>query len=298
MASLPSMSAVDGYSYYISADSDDEENIGNSSDEENNLDEVEAFLHGTPKQQKKALQRITGEDISSSEDEFEKAMDSELNNNVTKLENTWQSKGKKIIATSKPPEAAHTSSDCYDQVYFDSDEESNAPDKKPKKHKIISNDDLLYDPLADDEDQKWVDKQRLRGSAHNSLKNKKAKAPGSDAVLSCPACMVTLCLNCQRHEKFHNQFRAMFVLNCLVETSKVVHYPEPVKRTFKRHKRRWQEAQQTELATNDEPQKGVGTVEKEEDKFHPVKCQSCSTEVAVMDNDEVYHFFNVLVGHA
>lgn len=35
-------------------------------------------------------------------------------------------------------------------------------DKGPKKHRIISNDDLLYDPLADDEDQKWVDKQRLR----------------------------------------------------------------------------------------------------------------------------------------
>ena len=31
--------------------------------------------------------------------------------------------------------------------------------------------------------------------------------------------------------------------------------------------------------------------------YHPVFCQHCSTEVAVYDSDEVYHFFNVLTAH-
>ncbi|EYC27530.1 hypothetical protein Y032_0009g780 [Ancylostoma ceylanicum] len=35
-----------------------------------------------------------------------------------------------------------------------------------------------------------------------------------------------------------------------------------------------------------------------EDLFLPVHCAVCSTNVAVMDHDEVYHFFNVLSGYA
>lgn len=36
----------------------------------------------------------------------------------------------------------------------------------------------------------------------------------SDAILSCPLCFTTLCIDCQQHEKWENQFRAMFVMNC------------------------------------------------------------------------------------
>jgi len=63
---------------------------------------------------------------------------------------------------------------------------------------------LFYDPKMDDEDQAWVnekresyrssDPNRVTSSAHGkSIKEKK-----SDAVLNCPACMCTVCLDCQR----------------------------------------------------------------------------------------------------
>ena len=32
--------------------------------------------------------------------------------------------------------------------------------------------------------------------------------------------------------------------------------------------------------------------------YHPVVCSVCSSEVAVYDSDEVYHFFNVLASYA
>lgn len=58
----------------------------------------------------------------------------------------------------------------------------------------------FYDPEADERDERWVAKQR--------------KGHKSDAVLSCPLCFTTLCLDCQQHERYENQFRAMFVMNC------------------------------------------------------------------------------------
>ena len=35
-------------------------------------------------------------------------------------------------------------------------------------------------------------------------------------TLSCPCCFTVICTDCQRHEKHHNQWRAMFVQDCLV----------------------------------------------------------------------------------
>ena len=65
----------------------------------------------------------------------------------------------------------------------------------------LSNDELLYDPGADDDDEKWVQNRRRSyqpNSQASSEKEKKKPLPNSDAVLDCPACMTTLCLDCQR----------------------------------------------------------------------------------------------------
>ena len=35
----------------------------------------------------------------------------------------------------------------------------------------------------------------------------------SDAILSCPRCFNTVCMDCQQHERYANQYRAMFVMN-------------------------------------------------------------------------------------
>eukprot|EP00271_Cylindrocystis_brebissonii_P002819 TRINITY_DN13600_c0_g1_i1.p1 TRINITY_DN13600_c0_g1~~TRINITY_DN13600_c0_g1_i1.p1 ORF type:complete len:164 (-),score=27.31 TRINITY_DN13600_c0_g1_i1:533-1024(-) len=34
------------------------------------------------------------------------------------------------------------------------------------------------------------------------------------------------------------------------------------------------------------------------DVFHPVKCAECSTDVAVFDSDEVFHFYNVIPSYS
>uniref|UniRef100_A0A1X7TFQ4 Uncharacterized protein n=1 Tax=Amphimedon queenslandica TaxID=400682 RepID=A0A1X7TFQ4_AMPQE len=82
--------------------------------------------------------------------------------------------------------------------------------KTKRKVRKLTNDELFYDPNLDDEDEKWVEKQRrtYRNAKEKSFKKKgKSKddsAPStdaactSDAVLNCPACMSTLSLDCQR----------------------------------------------------------------------------------------------------
>ena len=39
------------------------------------------------------------------------------------------------------------------------------------------------------------------------------KPRNSDAVLSCPCCFTIVCMDCQRHVKYTNQYRAMFVMH-------------------------------------------------------------------------------------
>lgn len=60
--------------------------------------------------------------------------------------------------------------------------------------------------------------------------------------------------------------------------------PKPSKKSRKRSK-----------GTNRvEPLPESGPDLQEGDGYHPVRCAECNTEVAVVDTDEVFHFFNVL----
>ncbi|XP_010918405.2 uncharacterized protein [Elaeis guineensis] len=122
----------------------------------------------------------------------------------------------------------------------------------------------FYDPNLDDKDELWVHKQR--------------KGRSSDAVLSCPACFTTLCLDCQRHEQYVTQYRAMFVLNCNVKTDQIL-------RQGKRKSRKPNGCMSSEKSRENLENDVV---------FWPVCCSVCSTEVGVFDEDEVYHFFNVI----
>lgn len=86
-----------------------------------------------------------------------------------------------------------------------------------------------------------------------------------------------------RHDQYVNQYRAMFVLNCLIIRDEILKYkPKPNKKS--RGKRRRGIAEQS------------GNESEESGTYHPVRCRECNTEVAVYDQDEVFHFFNVLAG--
>ncbi|KAM6566665.1 uncharacterized protein LOC115722936 [Cannabis sativa] len=122
----------------------------------------------------------------------------------------------------------------------------------------------LYDPELDDKDELWVQKKR--------------KGRHSDAVLSCPACFTTLSLVCQRHEKYLTQYRAIFVVNCKVGSKCLLRDSISQLKSGKRRR----ETDESEVDQT------VG------ETFKQVHCMVCSTEVGVMDEEEVYHFFNVL----
>lgn len=62
------------------------------------------------------------------------------------------------------------------------------------KCSVQSNDELLYDPNLDEVDQTWVDNLRGQYQPVADIRT----LPASDAILNCPCCMVSLCLDCQR----------------------------------------------------------------------------------------------------
>jgi hypothetical protein len=126
--------------------------------------------------------------------------------------------------------------------------------------------DALYDPEADEKDLVWAHGKR-RGRV-------------SDAILSCPCCFTTLCIDCQRHDTKQDQYRAMFTLNCTVKSEAARAMPSNNAR--KRGKKR--------VAI--EPTAGGGEV------VHPVHCAVCDTEVGVQDADEVVHFNNIVPSNA
>ncbi|XP_068802531.1 E2F-associated phosphoprotein [Struthio camelus] len=273
---------------YVVEEPSDEERALSSSE-----DEVDVLLHGTPDQKRKLIREcLTGESESSSEDEFQKEMEAELNTTMRTMEGKWKPLEMDTSSSTGQPGPA-TTSKYYDDIYFDSDSEDEdkivAQDvRKKRRHqqrRVLSNDELLYDPEEDSRDQAWVDSQR-RGyrNQRQAQQQKPLAVPNSDAVLNCPACMTTLCLDCQRHESYKTQYRAMFVMNCSVNKDEILKYRKKLK---KRNKKMRHSKESTSIQSNQE----------EEEVYHPVMCTECSTEVAVMDKDEVFHFFNVLASH-
>jgi hypothetical protein len=206
------------------------------------------------------------------------------------------------VEAAEDAEPGNQKKDFYDSIYFDSDESEGEDDvsknTKQKKRAFLSDDDLFYDPESDDRDQAWVNRRRQKCHPEGEpSKNPNAKPststsaslPTSDAVLNCPACFTTLCMDCQRHEFYSNQYRAMFVMNCMVDKSETLRVPiKEAKSKNRRNKKQ-------DLVPSELERETLGQIPSStNDLFNPVKCKICSTQVAVYDSEEVYHFFNVL----
>ncbi|XP_010546247.1 PREDICTED: E2F-associated phosphoprotein [Tarenaya hassleriana] len=149
-------------------------------------------------------------------------------------------------------------------------------DSPTNSQQTVSEDDEIdysvkpefYDSDMDDKDEMWMHKRRGGRT--------------SDAILSCPACFTTVCFECQRHEKYLTQYRAVFVVNCKVEKDRV---HKQSARTPRKGRKRGREL---EPVDREEP----GPADSE--TFNPVTCSVCSTEIGVTDEEEIYHFFNVI----
>lgn len=213
-------------------------------------------------------------------DEFEEEMAAELEKRVQKARDD------------AAPTAGSSSGSRqqYESIYFDSDEEDSGA-TAPKT--LLSNDDLLYDPDQDEEDQSYMD--RIRENyvpvASEAIRQRQqqqqqpTKMPKSDAVLNCPACFVVICIDCQRHDLYQNQYRAMFAMNCSVDKTQKLKFPE---------RQKGGKGKKNRNKKNPEP-----NVEGDRgEDFHPVKCEQCSTEVGVYDQEEVFHFFNIIPSHS
>lgn len=213
-----------------------------------------------------------GEEVEEdSDDDFAREMGDEMRSTMPFL-------GKKKEVKKQVKEKV-AEQQFYDDIYFNSSDEETGESNKDKK-RVVPDEDLFYDPLLDDEDEKWVNNKRKNYLKSDS--NAKDVDP-STAVLCCPACMSVLCRDCQQHETHKDQFRAMFVFNCLVCTDEVLTYKEKMSQ------------RQRKKLKNLTPSEDKS--EEPEDKYHPVKCSVCQTKVAVYDSDEVYHFFNILTTH-
>ncbi|KAM3587102.1 hypothetical protein VKS41_002143 [Umbelopsis sp. WA50703] len=138
-----------------------------------------------------------------------------------------------------------------------------------KTREIQSNDDLLYDPEDDDANEDWVGEQ-LRAIAPTKKGSPSKQMAKTDAILTCPLCFTPVCLSCQRHDLYPNQYRAMFVTNCRPNFAERFRYRE---------------------ANNDI---SIPDGAKKSDVYYPVNCDICKTHIAMFDDEEVYHFFNVI----
>lgn len=85
------------------------------------------------------------------------------------------------------------------------------------KRKHYTNDELFYDPDADEEDAKWAAEKRSptvttsvkpiksilkKPNAKTTIATTTTTASKSDAVLNCPCCMNMLTMDCQRYLSF------------------------------------------------------------------------------------------------
>ncbi|XP_067938825.1 E2F-associated phosphoprotein-like [Watersipora subatra] len=171
--------------------------------------------------------------------------------------------------------------------------------------KATENDELFYDSKMDDDDERWVKKQRevckgiSAGSTDDSsISGKKSNEAKTDAVLNCPACMCTVCLDCQKHAVYDHQYRAMFTMNTMVNYGETLQYK---KNRIPKNKRK-RKLGGGITSVNHDPSgfadlvsvDPAAAVNEEVDSYHPVNCSNCKTRLAVYDANEVYHFFNVL----
>eukprot|EP00798_Chlamydomonas_sp_ICE-L_P024596 gene24596-10215_t len=167
----------------------------------------------------------------------------------------------------------------------DSDSSDEDPTAAPKE-------DPLFDPNMDDEDSVWVDKQR--------------QGRVSDAILSCPSCFTTVSIDCQQHMRYEGQYRALFVMNCRVDESQVMQAKAPGQQGGSKKKKKGPKGAKP-------PPEGVSTSEAEipaapgstpatdsctVERYHPVCCDVCDTEVGVRDEQQMYHFFHVFPSNA
>eukprot|EP00429_Kryptoperidinium_foliaceum_P000933 CAMPEP_0176022776 /NCGR_PEP_ID=MMETSP0120_2-20121206/11095_1 /TAXON_ID=160619 /ORGANISM="Kryptoperidinium foliaceum, Strain CCMP 1326" /LENGTH=241 /DNA_ID=CAMNT_0017355923 /DNA_START=184 /DNA_END=906 /DNA_ORIENTATION=+ len=157
--------------------------------------------------------------------------------------------------------------------------------------------DELYDQNLDDEDEAYVYKH-MRGGTEKIRRGRGPHGPpedggghgdvvsdaglpavpkprNSDAVLSCPCCFNIVCMDCQRHQKYLNQFRAMFVMGIMVDWQSRLVYDEDQQYLVPKPEHLPNQVPTEELSDIGE-RKDCG-IAYTEGEYFPVLCGNCRT---------------------
>lgn len=267
-------------------------------------------------------------------DDFENEMEEELNEIVKKEKNKYskqlltdkmvtnqaekpnmESVEMKKVTKEFPKKIDLNKEINYEIEDTDSEEELATGVRSTKMKPQFTNDELLYDPDMDDDDQNWMNKQRKTSqkivspkqpvtsfSQDSKIPEVIYKAPNSDAILNCPCCMALICMDCQRHENFKTQYRAMFVFNSKINHEEKLKYPKNEEnkkknKKFQKNKKKTV-AMMPEVTSTNTIDKEIESV-VEYDLYCPVSCTDCNTNIGVYDEtEEIYYFFNVLASHS
>ncbi|VEU36023.1 unnamed protein product [Pseudo-nitzschia multistriata] len=110
------------------------------------------------------------------------------------------------------------------------------------------------------------------------------KPRSSDAVLSCPCCFNIVCMDCQKHKRYANQYRAMFVMGIAVDWNHVLVYDEAKRALVSKAPAQGEAGGDPAGAAKPFVAAGGG-------EYYAVECAACGTRVAALDmRDEVYYF--------
>lgn len=135
------------------------------------------------------------------------------------------------------------------------------------------------------------------------------KPRNSDAILSCPRCFNVVCMDCQQHERYSNQYRAMFVMNIGVDWTKKMMYDDAIGglkayttnggnggRTLGGIMEGEEEdASMPDRIPHDDILQSSNTTEPEKEAYYSVHCSYCRLELAALDmGDEIYYFFGCI----
>jgi hypothetical protein len=184
---------------------------------------------------------------------------------------------------------------------------------------VKNNDDPWHDEGEEEEELQYHNDNGVQEEEEELVSVHVYKPRTTDAVLSCPCCFNIVCMDCQRHSKYSDQFRAMFVMGIEVDwqtrliyddvrgglqeapfllPGHVLHAPTHVPNSpLSQHPRHpslnSQQQQQVVIEEGHEEEEGGDPIS--ESSFVSVRCANCRTQVAALDlPQEVYHFFGCL----
>jgi hypothetical protein len=141
--------------------------------------------------------------------------------------------------------------------------------------------DPFYDDKLDAKDQRWVERSLMPGAdvgkgSNDELEGNKGQFE-QGIGLTCPCCFTTLCHHSQQHEVYHNQYRAIYVVNCVLKTGETLSVQSPATGEGE-----GEEEEDSEAETGDEV-------------LVPVHCATCGAGVGVHSPvDGVFEFFQVI----